>query len=145
MIPAQLRGDTAWSDVCIRNVSSHGMMLQMTKPPTPGSYVELRRESVVVVARVMWADSDSCGLRTQAKVDAGVLSGRVADTQARADQRSKSRMDALRFSAERAAMFGRSMQFVFGAVFGAALAALLALAAYQTMARPLTVIREVLG
>jgi hypothetical protein len=147
IIPAQMRGDTAWSEVCIRNVSSHGMMLEMSRPPAPGSYVELRRASVVVVARVMWSESDRCGLRTQAKVDLSALSGTPAASAPQeqlAKDRSRGRFDPLATAANRAAMIGRSMQFVCGAVFGALLVSLLSLVAYQALSRPLSTIAGVL-
>jgi hypothetical protein len=147
LIPAQLRGESAWSEVCIRNISSHGMMLEMSRPPAPGCYVELRRANVVMVARVMWSDGAHCGLRTQAKVDLGALSGVHAPSSAQQGCRNQQvtrRSDPLAAIAERAVAIGRTMQFACGAVFGALLASLLSLAAYDALSRPLGTIREVL-
>lgn len=147
IIPAQMRGDSGWSEVCIRNVSSHGMMLQMSKPPAPGCYVELRRATVVVVARVMWADADRCGLKTQARVDIGALSGAEGKSSGAAEpagQRQKARADAIAAVTEGAMLAGRSVQFACGAAFGAGLAILLSLAAYDTLARPLSAVQAAL-
>lgn len=146
IMPAQMRGDSAWSEVCIRNISSHGMMLEMSRPPAPGCYVELRRSNVVVVARVMWSEEGKCGLRTQAKVDLGALSGLASEaeqTPARASS-TKRRAEAVGATAEQAANTGRAMQFAFGAAFGAGIAVLLSLTAYDAMSRPFNAVRAAL-
>ena len=44
-LPARLRGDESWSDVCIRNVSSRGLMLLIDNPPQRSTYIEVRRGS----------------------------------------------------------------------------------------------------
>jgi len=145
-----MRGDSAWSEVCIRNVSVHGMMLEMSKPPAPGSYVELRRANVVVVARVMWAELDRCGLRTQGKVDVGALSGGKESSPGPSgnDQAvrepARLRSDRLDRTAENARHVARGLQFACGTIFGGALAILLSMASYEAMARPFAAIREAL-
>lgn len=150
LIPAQIRGDSAWSEVCIRNVSSQGMMLEMSRPPAPGCYVELRRANVVVVARVMWAEADRCGLRTQAKVDLGALAGtkeqasRPPGHAQGGSERTKHRSDHLIRTADMARHVALGMQFACGAIFGGTLAILLSTMAYQAVARPFSAIREAL-
>jgi hypothetical protein len=153
MIPARMRDDASWSDVCIRNVSSHGMMLQMSKPPVTGSYVELRRADVIVVARVMWTEGGRCGLRTQAKVDVSALAaGRASgDTNSagepsfdrRSEERALPLLD-LHDMAERAVLAGRNLQFMAGAAFASQLVMLLSYAAYQALSRPLDAVAQAL-
>jgi len=125
-------------------------MLEMSKPPAPGCYVELRRANVVVVARVMWTEADRCGLRTQAKVDLGALSGRKEQVPRASGlghalaQPSQLRSDRLIRAAERARHVGRGLQFACGTIFGGALVILLSMVTYEAMARPFTAMREAL-
>lgn len=64
-IPARLFADARWSDVCIRNVSVRGMLLQTKQPPKRGSYLEVRRGDTTIIARVVWTGAQRCGVRTQ--------------------------------------------------------------------------------
>ena len=68
VLPARLRHGAGWSDACILNVSSRGMMIQSAKPSTLGSTVELYRGAYVIQAKVMWLD----GLRAGLQVDEGL-------------------------------------------------------------------------
>ena len=65
MIRARMRSSAAWHDVCILNLSVHGLGIQSAFPPTRGAYVEIRRGMQVVVARVAWAKGHRAGLRSQ--------------------------------------------------------------------------------
>jgi hypothetical protein len=65
MIRARIRSGVSWHDVCILNLSRRGLGVQAAQPPPRGSYVELRRGSHVVVARVMWAKGHRAGLYSQ--------------------------------------------------------------------------------
>jgi hypothetical protein len=46
-------------------MSRRGLGVQAAEPPPRGSYVELRRGSQIVVARVMWAKGHRAGLYSQ--------------------------------------------------------------------------------
>ena len=65
MIKARMRVGAAWSDACILDMSSRGLMIQASDPPPGGSYLELRRGRHVIVARVMWSRDRRAGLRAQ--------------------------------------------------------------------------------
>jgi hypothetical protein len=61
---ARMRHGNAWSDVCLVNLSSRGAGLQCATPPGPGSYVEIKRGSnVVIVGRVAWSHGHRFGIR----------------------------------------------------------------------------------
>ena len=60
-----MRLDQSWSDVCIRNVSAGGMMLQAGSAPQRGTYVEISRASLTVVARVVWSSGHRFGVKAQ--------------------------------------------------------------------------------
>ncbi|MEZ5654400.1 MAG: PilZ domain-containing protein [Sphingobium sp.] len=69
----RIRRDSGWIDANIRNMSSRGLMLEIKNPPAKGSFVELRRGSVVIVGQVRWTDGNCCGVRTQDRISAGQL------------------------------------------------------------------------
>jgi hypothetical protein len=65
MVRARMRVDASWQDVCILNVSLHGLGIQAARPPGRGSYVEIRRGSHLIVARIAWSKGHRAGLRSQ--------------------------------------------------------------------------------
>ncbi|QNP42404.1 hypothetical protein H9L15_08755 [Sphingomonas daechungensis] len=65
MIRARMRSSSAWHDVCILNVSLHGLGVQSAEPPARGTYVEIRRGRQTIVARVAWNKGHRAGLRSQ--------------------------------------------------------------------------------
>lgn len=68
LLPARLRHGSSWSDACILNVSSRGLMIHAGRPMARGTQVELRRGEHVIVARVMWRDGGRAGLRAEDRV-----------------------------------------------------------------------------
>jgi hypothetical protein len=65
LIPARMKQGVSWTDVCIRNLSSRGLLLQGRCPPRPGTYVEVRRGNHIIVARVIWTKELEFGAQTQ--------------------------------------------------------------------------------
>ena len=65
LIPARMKQGLSWTDVCIRNMSSRGLLLQGRSPPSPGSYVEIRRDNHIIVARVIWSNQNEFGAHAQ--------------------------------------------------------------------------------
>ena len=65
LVNARMRLDDAWSDVCIRDISSRGMLLEAVSAPRRGKYVELRKGRHVVVARVVWSTDCRFGIQSQ--------------------------------------------------------------------------------
>ncbi len=63
VIPAQMRSKKGWSDVTIRNISPYGMMLLAPFPPKPGTHVEVRRASLVLIGRVIWVKGKALGIQ----------------------------------------------------------------------------------
>lgn len=73
-IQARVLTDAGWSDATIRNLSSGGMMIEMASgAPRRGSYVELRRASSVLVARVIWSAANRCGVSTRERINIAAL------------------------------------------------------------------------
>ena len=67
-MPARLRSRSGWTDACILNISSRGLMISLIARGTAGSVVELWRGDYVIVARVMWQDGARAGLQTDERL-----------------------------------------------------------------------------
>jgi hypothetical protein len=68
VVPARLRHGASWSDACILNISSRGLMIHTGRPVSRGTEVELRRGDHVIVARVVWREGGRAGLRSDDRV-----------------------------------------------------------------------------
>lgn len=68
MLPARMRTAAGWSDACILNVSSRGMLIHAGRPFVQGSLIELRHQQHVIVARVVWRDGSKAGLQAEERV-----------------------------------------------------------------------------
>lgn len=65
MIKARVRAGATWSDACILNLSTRGMLVRSARSPARGSYLEIRRGAHAIIARVVWAMPDRFGVQTQ--------------------------------------------------------------------------------
>ena len=65
VLSARLRAGAQWSDACILNISSRGLLIQSGRAGEKGSLVELRRGDHVIVARVAWHDGAHVGLKSE--------------------------------------------------------------------------------
>ena len=59
----------SWRDVCVRNISSRGMLLQSSFELSRGTYVEVHRGCHAIVGRVVWAEGECFGVHTQDSID----------------------------------------------------------------------------
>ncbi len=148
-LPARMKNDEDWCDVSIRNVSRHGVMIQLPKPPERGSYVEIRRQSLVIVGRVVWSRHGACGLRTREALSIAALNDLAAkepgDHSGEPGTERRRRPRAAQDVAEASAAAARRMQFAFLGAGCAAGVAALAIFAFHIMAGPAAAIAAVLG
>ena len=146
-----MRSGVSWHDVCILNLSVHGVGIQAAEPPARGTYVEIRRGSQVIVARVAWARGHRAGLRSQ---DAIFISAIVNDVGSAAsahrtiggagiERRSAPRMALQRHESSR--LVGRAMEFACLGLVAAALALTAFGSVEQALARPLSQISAALN
>ena len=148
-VPARMRVGSAWSDVCIRNVSSRGMMLQSDSPPPRGSYVEVRRGTQVVIGRAVWVGGRALGVRTQDRVPIEAIVNEPRRTAApsegerRADRDRTAAVDAAKRAA-RSQRFASAFQFAVIAVAGLGAAGLAATKVYEVLSRPAIAIQAAL-
>jgi hypothetical protein len=143
-VPARLRHGASWSDACILNISSRGLMIHTGRPISRGTKVELRRGDHVIVARVVWREGGRAGLRAEDRVpieDIVTLGQSPAFqlTAANGERRKHPRPE------EHSRIRARAIEF--GGVL--AIAAILAGAGFTmveaALARPLAVVSAALG
>ena len=124
-LSARMRSDEGWSDVQIRNVSPRGMLLHANAAPGAGGYVEVR--PVAIVARIVWSDGATFGVRAQDRIDLKAL---IEASRARAaganGEQPVERRAAPRAEVERSRRAGHLMQYaaIVTAAFTGAAAAL---------------------
>lgn len=150
VIKARLRLDGVWRDVCIRNISSRGMLLQAGSAPQRGTYVEVYRGKHVIVARVAWAKDNRFGIQTQERLNVQAilsepdLSGpsykEVIKTQPTFERRSVSRASEaeLRWRAEQNRFKSKALEFACIAAVGGSIAFVLFDTMFETLSQPLT-------
>lgn len=154
LIPSRMRVGSQWMDVVIHNVSSRGMMIGCDQPPAPGSYVEVRRGTIVIVGRAMWSKDRFFGIRSQDKlsvkalVDEPRLASRpkpandaAADA---ADRRRDRRLDhesRMARQVERSRAMASMFQYGLAAAVVLIVAGLGASFVYEALSRPTVAIR----
>lgn len=67
-VKARIRIGGSWGDVCVRDISSRGLLLQGREAPPRGTYLEVRRGRHVVIARVVWTGEQRFGVQAQDKI-----------------------------------------------------------------------------
>lgn len=138
-----MRTGSTWSDVCIVDLSSRGVGLQVAQPPPRGSYVELRKGQHVIIAKVAWSQDRRCGALTQDPLHIESLLGAVersGETPVAEQWPERERRQARRCqtaAADRSRMAGRTMEFtgLVAALF--AVAAMLSGLIEQSLGQPM--------
>ena len=144
-----MRAGATWSDACILNLSSRGMLLHAAQTPPRGAYLELRRGAHVVVARVVWSNADRFGVRTQDHISAEELikeSTRSPPSQRQAasvERRAVPRPLERRHEASR--WRARSAEFMTFATLGGIGALALVGMVDELLAAPLAMVQSALG
>jgi hypothetical protein len=148
MLRARLRAACGWSDACILNVSSRGLLINTAGTSTnKGTTIELWHGERVIVATVVWRQGSRAGLQSDSRipVEEILALGKAPSLQLTAgawphiDRRRRPRTD------DENRLRGRAIEF---AIIGM-VAALLSVAAFalvhEALAGPLAEIRRALG
>ena len=121
-IPVRMRAGRGWADTCMLDVSSRGLSMQGDVAPPQGSYIEVRRGSHVIVARVVWTEDRRFGACTQdpIAVDALVSGSETPGTSTgkdsaptAAERRAEPRALTPVEMHHKSRMAGRSLEFAF--------------------------------
>lgn len=144
MVPARMRIGVRWTDATILNISSRGLMVCAQAGAEPGSYIELRRDDQVIVARVIWRRNRRIGLSAQERLSVDQLvSGKTAAAPAITGEGWVERRARPR-DHEQSRLCGRMIDGVAVAVIAVALAGLAAGLAQKTIAKPLKAVEATL-
>ena len=125
MIPTRLRAGAQWSDACILNISSRGMMIRSGRAGPAGSTVELRRGDYVIVAHVVWREGAHAGLRSDDRLPVDEIMSFCQSSSLRlvaCEGAIVERRKQPRAMADDARQRGRLMEFVGVAAIAASLA-----------------------
>ncbi|HEX2941079.1 MAG TPA: PilZ domain-containing protein, partial [Rhodopila sp.] len=140
VLPARMRSASGWSDACILNVSTGGMLIYSKSGVQPGSHVELRRGGHLVIAHVVWRQNSRIGIRSQAPlpvqeiIDSDTAAAAIAPAivrDARIERRAQPRDE------QRSRAKGRAIEFVSILLFGTAMAGAAAAYVQEVLARPI--------
>ena len=146
VVPARLRDGRSWSDTCILNVSSRGLMIQTSRQLAEGNQVEVRRGNYVIRARVMWRDGARTGLRSDelVPVDDIMTIGQSTALQLTAAGAGADRRRQLR-PEEQGRSRGRAYEFAGALVVGLAVTFAGISMVERAFARPMAVVASVLA
>lgn len=146
VLPARLLTGVQWSDTCILNISSRGLMIHSGRVAPKGSVVELHRGDHVIVARVVWRDGARVGLQSTDRVPVEeIMSGEGAQAlRLTADGQAIERRRRPREASD-ARIRARVMEFMAVGAIAASLATGAWLMTEQALERPMALIASALG
>ena len=153
VVPCRINAGGLWTDGCIRNVSTRGMMISAETSLKIGSYVDIRRGTLAITGRVAWVIGPRFGVRTQDDISAEALVGEPVLKQRPSDQvgndrRAPARADSARSAAARAdqsRQMSSILQYICLALLGVGFATFTAVQVYHLLAHPLGRISRALG
>jgi hypothetical protein len=148
MLPARMRSSTGWSDACILNISTRGLLIYALGSADPGSFVEIRRGNQLVVARVVWRQNQRIGLQTPDPVRiAEIISSDTAEAAAAVPVIVPVKPDRRKIDRdwENSRAFGRAVEFLALVVIALALGALVSAYVLDILSQPVSRVSGALG
>jgi len=144
VVPARLRHGASWSDTCILNLSSRGLMIHTSRQISRGTEVEVCRGDHVIVARVVWRDGARAGLQSSERVPVEEIltlgqSPALQITAAHGERRKKARRE------DNSRLRGRALEFAGVLVVGVSLAGCAVSMVHDAFAVPMAAIAAALG
>lgn len=148
LLRARVQASSGWSDVCILNVSSRGLMINAPSVNAEkGSTIELRYSEHMIVATIVWRDGSRAGLKADERVPVDDLLARgqspslqlTAGGWPHIDRRARPR------SSGDARLRGRIIEFAGIVLIGASLAVGATLMIGQAFAQPIRHVQAALG
>lgn len=157
LIDARMRCGSGWVDVSIRNIASHGLLVYADDPPPPGTHVEIRRASHVILGRAVWRHEGDFGVRALDVLDvpailAGEERSRASGSAPSRPRSVERRSDPGRLPAadmtrrfEKSREDSSTLQFMLIAASGLAAAGFAAGIVYELLATPFSMVRTLLA
>lgn len=140
MIGARMRAGGLPANICIRDISSKGMMIHSGASPPRGTYVEIVTPSQTIVGRVVWGNDFRFGIQTRERLQIDMMiSGLRCDPALPEERPAIAHREPGRTvdSAAIQAFQARAFEFLTIIVFAIALVATFGMAAYRTLAQPI--------
>ncbi len=146
LVRARIKAGPGWHDGCILNISSRGMLMQAADPPPRGSYLEIRRGALVIVARVMWTNRHRFGVKAQDPLPIDAIIRDVEVPVVGEGIRVGERRRAARTfpTAVASRHCGRAIEYGFVVALGVAVAAFAAGEVYRIIAAPMQAVATAL-
>lgn len=147
VLPARMLLGSAWSDACILNISSRGMLIQASRGMPQGSAVELRRGDYVVLAHVVWRHGARAGLQVDERlqIEDILTLGQVPGVQLTAAGSLLHPRRKLLPTQDTSRLRARAFEFAGIAFIAVTLSAAALAMAQEAFARPLAMVELVLG
>jgi hypothetical protein len=146
MLRARMRVHSAWSDVCILNLSSRGLLINSPVPAAEGSTIEVWHGEQMIVATVMWRSGTRAGLQANERilVEQLLALGNSPSLQLTATWPDVERRKRPRPKAD-SRVRGRLIEFAGAAAIAASLASAVMVMVEQAFAHPLHSVVAALG
>ena len=144
----RLRAGGPEMEVCVRDISSRGLLVQASAPPPRGTYVELFCQDQEIVGRVIWAKDRRFGIRTSDPVNVRAMVRGIPGGSPHREERPPPRRPALvagRTRAEASRPLARTMEFAAICALAVALVAGVGAVAFETLSGPLANVSARLG
>jgi len=145
-IRASMRAEGPPLDVCVRDISSRGLMIQTRVPPPRGTYVQIECAGHEIVGIVVWRREHRFGINTCERIDASALARERQP--AKASPRPAKSVGKAGIAASvtpQGRMFAQRMEFAVVATFALVLVGALGAVAFETLSRPLAAVSAALG
>ena len=141
-----MRSQSGWSDACILNISSGGLLVYSAGNAQPGTHVEIRRGGSLIIANVVWRKNQRIGLCShhpvpiQDVIENETLAAIVAtDSPVLVERRKQPR------SADNSRFKARAMEFAATAAVGIVLAASAAICVAEALSKPIAAVEASLA
>jgi hypothetical protein len=145
MIRAMMRADGPRTDVCVRDISARGMMIQANAPPPRGTYVDIDCAGHQIVGIIVWRRGHRFGVNSCERIDVPALARQLPPGIASPKYgRGSGNLAAARAIPQGRASTGR-IEFAFVALLAAVLVGALGVTAFRTLSRPFAAVSAVLG
>jgi hypothetical protein len=146
VLPARMRAGCAWSDACILNVSSRGLLIRASRPVVQGSTIELWRGERVIVARVVWREGLKAGLSAEDPLPLEEIAtlGRSPALQLTAARAGRERRQRPR-THEDSRLLSRAIEFVSIAVIASCFAGTVFAMVEAALTKPIAIVEQALG
>ena len=147
LLAARMRAAAGWTDACILNLCSRGMMINANAAALRSDTIELWHQDHVIVATVVWRKGTKAGLRTEnpIPVDEIMALSRAPSLRLTAEHGQPIERRKRPRSHEDSRTRGRSFEFLSVTIIAVLLASAVFATIEQTFARPLLAIRAALG